>query len=279
MEMAEFYSNIIGLITDFGIKGSHYVASMKGVILKINPDIRIIDISHNITPFSVIEASYVLKTVYKQFPIGTIFIIVVDPGVGSLRDLLILRTKSNYFFIGPNNGIFSNVFESDTIIECFTIQNAEYFNKPVSKIFHGRDIMSPVGAYITKGINLKSFGPPFDPKNLLIYPLEYKISPKNKIIKCVIQYIDNFGNGTTNILIENKKIKGTLINIEEEKDIKFKINNREYQGKFMSHFESVPIHSILFIKGSTGFLEISVNQGDAAERIGFKVGDILTFYL
>jgi len=277
--MAEFYSNIIGLITDFGIKGSHYVASMKGVILKINPGINIIDVSHNITPFSVIEASYVLRTVYKQFPMGTVFIIVVDPGVGSLRDLLIIKTKSNYLFIGPNNGIFSNIIESDKISECFKIQNTEYYNKPVSKVFHGRDIMSPVGAYITKGINLKSFGPPFDPNNLLIYPLEYKISLKNKKIKCVIQYIDNFGNGTTNILIENKTIKGTIITLEQEKDIKFKINNREYQGKFMSHFESVPINSILFIKGSTGFLEISVNQGNASERIGFKVGDILTFYL
>jgi len=277
--MAEFYSNVIGLITDFGVKGSHYVASMKGIILKINPNVKIIDITHNITPFSVIEASYIIKTVYENFPLGTVFIIVVDPGVGSLRDIIIIKTKSKYVFIGPNNGIFSNVFKSKDILDCIKVQNTEYFNKPTSNTFHGRDIMSPVGAYITKGMDLKNFGSSFDPKNLVIYPLEYEISPKSKKIRCAIQYIDNFGNGTTNILLENEKIKGTSISLEEGKLIKFSFNNNEYQGKYFSHFEAVPRNTILFIKGSTGFLEISINQGNAANIIGFKVGDIMSFSL
>jgi len=277
--MAEFNSSIIGLITDFGVKGSHYVASMKEIILKINPDVKIIDISHNVTPFSVIEASFILKTVYKTFPSGTIFIIVVDPGVGSLRDILVIKTKTDYVFIGPNNGIFSNIFKDNDILECVRIQNSKYYNKPTSNTFHGRDIMSPVGAYITKGLDLNNFGPSFDPKNLVIYPLEYEISPKRKKIRCVIQYIDNFGNGTTNISLLEEKIKGTSISLEEGKIIKFKLNNNEYQGKFFSHFGVVPKNTLLFVKGSTGFLEISVNQGNAAKQIGFKVGDIISFSL
>jgi len=102
---------IIALVTDFGPKGQHYVAAMKAVIMNINPLVKIIDISHDITPYSKIEASYILKTTYKYFPKGSIFIIVVDPGVGGSRELLALKTKSDYIFIGPNNGIFSNVFD------------------------------------------------------------------------------------------------------------------------------------------------------------------------
>ena len=163
--MVEFCSNIIGLITDFGIKGAHYVASMKGIILKINPRVNIVDISHHITPYSIIEASYVANSVYSNFPIGTIFIIVVDPGVGSKREILLVETKNHYYFIGPNNGVFSNLFMKNEIKECIHIKNDKYFNKPVSKTFHGRDIMAPVSAYITQGINLNNFGNNFDTKN------------------------------------------------------------------------------------------------------------------
>ena len=159
--MVAFNQRIICLITDFGLKGQHYVASMKAIILNINPNIRIVDISHEITPYSIIEASYILKTTYRYFPQGTIFIIVVDPGVGSSREILIIKTESNQYFIGPNNGIFSRTFLGN-IIECIEIQNEEFFNKPASNTFHGRDIMAPIGAHIISGIPLNAFGPNFN---------------------------------------------------------------------------------------------------------------------
>ncbi len=148
--MAKLDKKIIGLVTDFGAKGLHYVASMKGIILKINPKVKIIDISHNIAPFSIIETSYVVKTTHKYYPEDTVFIVVVDPGVGSSREIVAIKTVNNQFFVGPDNGIFSNVFSPDDIVECVTVENQNYFFKPISKIFHGRDIMAPVGAYITK---------------------------------------------------------------------------------------------------------------------------------
>ena len=104
---------IIALLTDFGKRGQHYVASIKAIILRINPYVRFVDISHQISPYSIVEASYVLKSTYKLFPKGTIFIIVVDPGVGSSREILAIKTKSNYFFVGPNNGIFSSAISLD----------------------------------------------------------------------------------------------------------------------------------------------------------------------
>lgn len=276
--MVEFNQKIICLLSDFGLKGQHYVASMKAVILNINPNIKIIDITHNISPYSVIEASYILKTTYKTFPKGTIFIIIVDPGVGSSREILLIKTKSNHYFIGPNNGIFSGVFINN-IDSCIEIKNEEFFNEPISNIFHGRDIMAPIGAYLTTNIPLSAFGPKFNLNNLKESKLKYSLDIKNKVIQCSIQYIDSYGNGTTNTPLVNNYIKDSNVIIKEGSEISVKIGQKLYNGFFTSHFSSVPINSLLFLVGSTGFLELSLNQGNASEKLGFNVGDIITIKL
>ncbi|MFX1387048.1 MAG: S-adenosyl-l-methionine hydroxide adenosyltransferase family protein [Promethearchaeota archaeon] len=276
--MADFNQKIICLLTDFGPKGQHYVASMKGVILKINPNLKIIDITHEITPYSIIEASYVLKTTYKFFPKGTLFIVVVDPGVGSSREILVLKTKSNHYFIVPNNGIITSSF-ADKIVDCIEIQNDEFFNKPTSNTFHGRDIMAPIGAHLLTGIPLSKLGPNFNLNNLKESKLSYDIDIKNKVIHCLIQYIDSFGNGTTNISMTQNKIQNSEFIIEEGTEISVRIKENSYKGLFTSHFSNVPIESLLFLVGSTGFLELSINQGNASEKLGFKVGDIITIKL
>jgi hypothetical protein len=277
--MTDSKKNTIALLTDFGPLGGHYVASMKGVILKINPNVKIIDISHNISSFSIIEASYVIKTTYKYFPENTVFIIVVDPGVGSSRKILAIKTKTNYFFVGPDNGIFLNALSMDEISECVIVDNDNYFIKPVSKTFHGRDIMAPVGAHILNGIHLNDFGPPFEPINFTKYPIEYKVLPEKKVIQCTIMYVDNFGNGITNIAIEKNFIKGTSLSLKENMVIALEFKNQKYEGKFISHFASASLNSLVFLKGSTNYLEISINQGNASKGIGFKSGDIITIKL
>jgi len=273
--------NIIAVITDFGTKGQHYIAAMKAVILNINPGVKIIDISHGISSYSIIEASYILKTTYKHFPKTTVFIIVVDPGVGSTRRIIALKTNSNYFFIGPDNGIFPNAFDIAEISECISIQNEEYFNQPVSSTFHGRDIMAPVGAYITKIKNFpfSNLGPKIDFNSLIKIPIIFKLDLENRSIMSSIQYIDSFGNGTTTIPMIGNKIKDSDLTLEDGLNISIFINNNEYDGIFSSHFSSVPKDSILFLVGSTGFLEVSINQGDAAKKLDFKVGDIITIRL
>jgi hypothetical protein len=254
---------------------------MKAVILNINPRVKIIDISHGISSYSIIEASYILKTTYKHFPKTTVFIIVVDPGVGSTRRIIALKTNSNYFFIGPDNGIFPNAFDVAEISECISIQNEEYFNQPVSSTFHGRDIMAPVSAYITKYKNFpfSNLGPKFDFNSLIKIPIIFKLDLENRSIVSSIQYIDSFGNGTTTIPMIGNKIKDSDLTLEDELKISIFINNNEYDGIFSSHFSSVPKDSILFLVGSTGFLEVSINQGDAAKKLDFKVGDIITIRL
>lgn len=277
--MTELYQDIIALLTDFGPLGQHYIASMKGIILKINPNIKIIDLSHNISSYSIIEASYLIRTTYKYFPEYTVFIIVVDPGVGSSREILAIKTKSNFFFVGPNNGIFFNLFNKKEIKECILVNNDNYFIKPVSTTFHGRDIMAPVAAHIVNGVPLNNFGDQFDPDNFTDYQITLEVLEEKKLINCTIQYIDSFGNVTTNIPLENENIKGTGLRIKEGDTLKIRHNNQECEGIYSSHFAKVPKGSLLFLTGSSGYLEISINQGNAAEHIGFKVGDIITIVL
>lgn len=274
--MGNLNKKVIGLITDFGTRGLHYVATMKAVILNINRNVDIIDINHNITPYNLYEASFLIKTTYNYFPEGSIFIIVVDPGVGSLREIIAIKLISNYFFIGPNNGIFTNVFKMDEIIECVSVKNKSYFLKPISNTFHGRDIMAPVGAYISKNHKLMEFGPPFDPKNLVRVPYTYQVFNSDRRITATIIYIDEFGNSITNIPLNQKKISDTLITLKEGEKIKLLFKSKEYTGPFTSHYNNVPKRSILFLEGSYGLLEISLNQGNAAEKIGFNVGDTIT---
>jgi S-adenosylmethionine hydrolase len=269
--MDKLDNQIIGLITDFGARGQHYVASMKGIVLNINPKANIIDIAHNVTPFSIIEAAYIIKSTYLLYPKNTIFIIVVDPGVGSSREIILIRTKSGYFFIGPNNGIFTNVFDSSEISKCIHIKNEQYFNIPVSKTFHGRDIMAPVGAYLSKGVNFDKFGSKFPIVKLIDFPIELKKISDNEI-RCTVQYIDEFGNIITNI-------KGNYVNLKEGAEIAIRTREQKIRGKFVKFFEEVFVNSLLFIVGSSGFLEISKNQGNAAGDLRLKVGDIITIEL
>jgi len=273
--MTELYQDVIALLTDFGLRGSHYVASMKGVILKINPNVKIVDIAHMVSPYSIIEASYLIKSSYRYFPEYTVFILVIDPGVGSSRNILALETESHYYFVGPDNGLFPNILFEDEIEECVIVNNENYFVEPVSQTFHGRDIMAPVGAYITNGIPLPNFGSYFNPKKFVHYPIKYELKPKEHIIECTIQYVDSFGNITTNIPIKDNLIRDTEIELYEGKSIIFSANNKEIKGIYASHFADVPKKNLLFLKGSSNFLEISINQGNAAENLNVSIGDII----
>ena len=272
-------NHTIALLTDFGAKGQHYVASMKGVILKLNPEINIIDLSHNITSYSIIEAAYLLSATYTHFPEGTVFISVIDPGVGSSREIVAIKSKSNHYFIGPDNGIFPLVFTPEDITECILVQNSKYFNKTVSNTFHGRDIMAPIGAHIVNGISLDKFGPSSNFKDLETQSIEFNVKPEKRKIYCTIQYIDSFGNGTTNAKLNEDLITGTEFKLRDDAIIMLKFNNQTFVGKFTSHFDSVPRDTLFFLKGSSNYLEISINQGSAAEHIGFKVGDVVLIQL
>ncbi|MHA1898400.1 MAG: SAM hydrolase/SAM-dependent halogenase family protein [Promethearchaeota archaeon] len=156
---------VIGLITDFGLRGSHYVAAMKSVIHKINPAIKTIDISHTVKPFSIIEASFILYYALEEIPPGSVIVVVVDPGVGSSRPILAVRLNTGITIIGPDNGLFSLPLKKYVYTEIYKVENTSLYNigddgRPkVSSTFHGRDIMAPVAAHLIGGQDLKSVGP------------------------------------------------------------------------------------------------------------------------
>jgi len=284
--MSPSRKNLIALLTDFGPRGQHYVASMKGTILSINLDCRILDISHNLTSYSIIEGAYLLSTTYQYFPRGTIFVVVVDPRVGSAREIVALKTKSEFYFVGPDNGVFTPILEGEELEKCIRVENVKYFKEPISNTFHGRDIMAPVGAHLSKGVSLAKFGPAVAPKDLTTHSLTLEIKSETKKITCCVQFVDSFGNITTNVALDSSysfgdftHIRGTNIPLKEGSSVEMIKDNQEYSAPIVSHFAEASKGTLVALRGSNNFLEFSLNQGNAAEYLGLTVGDVFNIQL
>ena len=282
--MTKIINNYIALITDFGSNGQHFVACMKGVILKINSTVKIIDISHNITPFSILEGAYILKSIYKYFPKGTIFVAVIDPGVGSARKIIILETSSGFYFVGPDNGLFTYIINNEEISKIIEISNQDYFLEPVSDTFHGRDIMAPVSAYLSKGISIENFGNPLEIDNITkLNDLSPKIIENEKIIEGKIQYIDSFGNCITNIELDNEnKSKNLGIQFLHKDSYKMNLKGKDLKFIFLSYYEELSSYlkmsrNPLLKRDSFNFLELSLNMKSFAQTFNISVGEI--FYI
>lgn len=254
----------IALLTDFGFV-DNFVGVMKGVILKINSDINIVDISHAIEPHNITEAAFLLKSSYKYFQKGTIFLTVVDPGVGSERNPIIARTK-NYLFVGPDNGVLSLAVKEDGIERIIKIENKRYFLKPVSDSFHGRDIFAPIAAYLSQGKRPGLFGHPLGSIKKINIP---KSKITKKLLRGEIVYIDRFGNLVTNI--EKNLFKKFVAG----KNFKIKIKDKEIDFLVKS-YQAVKTGRPLAIFGSFGFLEISINSGSAKKHFNANKGYPIT---
>ncbi len=185
--------SLIAILTDYGLRDG-FVGALKGVTLSINPEVQIVDLSHQVRPFDILEGALILKAHYSYFPKGTVFLCVVDPGVGSERMPVAIRS-GNYFFVGPNNGIFDLALRSmGKQIECYRI---ERFTLPrVNETFHGRDVFAPVAAHISKGLPINEVGNPVS----YTYILDWK-EPKEDgdVLWGEVVYIDHFGNCVTNL--------------------------------------------------------------------------------
>ncbi len=241
---------IITLITDFGLK-DHYVGAMKGVIFSINPDARIIDISHEIPAHDVFYGAFTLRNFYRYFPEETIHVAVVDPGVGGRRKPLVVRADGN-IFIGPDNGLFTFIYRDSKSAKVAEITNVKYMLSNVSSTFHGRDIFAPAAAHLSLGVAVEELGKTVR-KPVAIEIREPKVG-KNEIIGEFI-HEDIFGNLITNI-------PSNLIKPESV----FFIGKTAINGLSKSYAEA-PKGKLLAIAGSSGFIEISVNQGRAVDFI------------
>ena len=198
---------VITLLTDFGVD-DEYVGSMKGVVLSIAPEVTLVDISHHIDPQDIVQAAYLIASTYGYFPKNTVHLVVVDPGVGSDRSIIAVRTETQYF-VAPDNGVLTFILEKERLTQAVRIENAAYFLQPVSTTFHGRDIFAPVGAHIARGVRLNELGPVEDSRNLLRIPIQRPhVTPAGELVGQVV-WSDRFGNLITNI------DSNTLINFQK----------------------------------------------------------------
>jgi len=247
--------SVIALTTDFGTK-DYFVGAMKGAILSINDRANIIDITHEITPQHVFSAGFTLRSCYKDFPFKTIFVAVVDPGVGSNRRAILVETES-YYFIAPDNGLLSFVFDEAENFRALELTNEKFFAAEVSRTFHGRDIFARVAAHLSKGVKPEEFGAEIKDFIHLKTAAPRKISERE--IEASIIHIDHFGNLITNFkqtdLPENfaLEINGKTIN------------------KVQSFFAEAERGELFMILGSAGFLEIAAFKNSAAKLLNARI--------
>jgi len=258
---------IISMLSDFGSKDP-YVAEMKAVILSICREASIIDISHEIEKFNIRMGAFILAQAAPYFPEGTIHVAVVDPGVGTERRPIIIETQRN-LYVGPDNGLLILAAQNEGIKSIYEITNPKYMLKRVSRTFHGRDIFSPAAAYLAKGVEPQEFG------SVICNPVKPGFSTpeiRGEMIMGEIIHIDGFGNLITNISEKNLKAS----NISEGRALSIQLGEKELTLKLCSSYGEVAKNTPLAIIGGTGFLEISVNQGNASEFFGVKIGDRIT---
>jgi S-adenosylmethionine hydrolase len=256
---------LITLLTDFGY-ADYFVAAVKGVILTDNPLAQIVDITHDIPPQDVAAGAFTILAAYPSFPAGTIHIAVVDPGVGSARRGILIKS-SGQFFIGPDNGIFSYVCDNNVGLEpeVFHLTNEQYFRLPVSPTFNGRDIFAPVAAALSRGISPSELGTRVS-DFVRLSPLK-PITSRGEISARII-HIDRFGNCVTNIT--RNELTEKMIAAGATLLLKGKVVN-SFRKFFAEETESRD--RIFALWGSAGFLEVAAVNESAAKLLKAKRGD------
>ena len=254
---------LITLLTDFGDRDS-FVASMKGVILTINPHASFVDLSHHVPSHSIEGAAYLLKSCYRYFPDGTVHVAVVDPGVGSTRRPLLVKT-ARYFFLGPDNGLFSHIFEEEDQVEVREIENQQYRLESVGHTFDGRDLFAPSAAWLTKGTPLSLFGRVInDPMTL---PIVEPSRQGNRLVGR-IEHVDRFGNLISNLTPHHMR---EFQSCAGRQDIVFRIGEQVLEGLVASYSEG-PNDRPAVLMNSNGRVEVFVNGKSAAQHLRIGVG-------
>ena len=255
--MAGHRPPIIALLTDFGTT-DWYVAAMKGVILGICPDARLVDITHQIPPQDITSGAFTLAAAVPYFPAGTIFACVVDPGVGSDRPLVAARADAQ-FLVGPDNGLLSLVLRRARRRAIVRITNRRYWRREISSTFHGRDIMGPVAAHLACGTPLARVGPPVTRYQALDLP------PVRRTVRGVtgeVVSIDAFGNVITNVPASS--LRGSA---------RPRVEYKRRPVRVVSSYAAGKTGELVAVRGSIGYIELAIRNGSAAKQFHAKRGD------
>ncbi|MBO3460944.1 S-adenosyl-l-methionine hydroxide adenosyltransferase family protein [Aetokthonos hydrillicola Thurmond2011] len=251
------YAGILTLLTDFGDRDV-YVGVMKGVITQINAKLTVVDLTHQIPPQNIAAARFCLMNAYPYFPVGTVHVAVVDPGVGGVRRAIAVEFAQG-FLIGPDNGIFSGVLSQSPAIAAVELTNPQYWRtSQLSTTFHGRDIFAPVGAHLASGVPFEQLGQTIDPATLVQLNIPECIQTETGMTGC-IQYIDHYGNLITNI--PGIYVQGKTWCIQAPG---LTIPGRET-------YSDVKAGDAIALIGSHGWIEIAINSGNAETQLQIKL--------
>jgi S-adenosyl-L-methionine hydrolase (adenosine-forming) len=249
------------LMTDFGLSDT-YVGQMKGVILSIAPATRIIDLTHAVTAQNIAQGTFLLGKSTPYFPDGTIFVAVVDPGVGTSRKAIAVET-ARHIFLAPDNGLLTSIFQGAEVTRCVTITNERYMLSSRSSTFHGRDVFSPVAAHLASGVAFEELGSEIDPSTCTRIPLPGCQSRDNGASwEGTIICTDHFGNLITSLDSEVL-----------ERSNQWLVSAGEHELPICRTYCDVADQQPLAYTGSSGMIEIAVRNGNAAEILGLKDGD------
>jgi S-adenosyl-L-methionine hydrolase (adenosine-forming) len=252
--------SVITLTTDFGTR-DWFVGTMKGVIAGIAPKAKVIDLTHELPPGGIRGGAFALAASCRFFPKGTVHVVVVDPGVGSRRKAIAVRTAGG-IFVGPDNGVLSWALAKEQIVAIHSLENEDYFLQPVSRTFHGRDVFAPAAAHLSRGVPIKKLGPAVTDLVRLEWP-EPRRRPGG--LEGEVVYIDRFGNAITNLdsgLLQARHWASCEIHAK-----------RRRLCPLGSFYQGVARNTPVALLGSSGFLEIAVNGGSAEKLLGVRTGD------
>jgi len=254
---------IITLTTDFGLN-DHFVGAIKGVILGIARDAEIVDICHTVQAFDILDGALALAHSYSYYPVGTVHLVIVDPGVGSARRPIVASSEE-YNFVAPDNGVLSLMYAREERLSVRHITADHYFLQPVSNTFHGRDIFAPVAAYLAKGVIHEKFGEEITDFVRFNAPKPKAVDGNN--LRGVVLRVDRFGNLITNFTSADLP---TLFQ-EQPAGFKITIGKREISSLRQNYADGSPT-DVFAILGSMGYLEIAANRGAAAQVLGVGKG-------
>ena len=252
---------IITLTTDYGTD-DHLVGTVKGVILKINPDVTIVDITHHVTPFDLLDGALAIGAAYSYFPPKTIHVVIVDPGVGTERRPLLV-TGQNHYFIAPDNGVLSLVYERESNVVVRHANAEHYFLQPLSKTFHGRDIFAPVAAWLSKGWQTPAMGDEIQDYKKMALP---RPKPGSAGVKGLVLKIDPFGNLVTNFRAEDLSSEA-----QNGGGLKMQVGTHAV-SRLVDTFARGKAGEVVAYLGSSGYLEIAINKGNAARTLSIGRG-------
>jgi len=251
---------VITLLTDFGTS-DHYVGAMKGVMLGICPDAQLLDITHEIRPYQIADAAFTLSQAWPYFPAGSIHLIVVDPGVGSSRRPLVAEADG-HIFVAPDNGVLTLVQNSAAGFNARQISAERFFRQPVSRTFHGRDIFAPVAAHLAQGVRPEEFGNRIGDPVTLPFANPLRTGPESWT--GTVLHVDRFGNIVTNFRWPD---------FSEVVRTRFEIGiSASRVNVYYANYSSAAQGEFFVINGSSGYLEISSNQQDAASLLAVSAG-------